>query len=97
MLDRSAGRGRALCADDFDPVGLLGIKDSRHIAARAAEMRLDDLQNEAGGNSGVKGIAALFEDSHADGGCDPMRGGNDAEGAEDFGASGKIGHSWNSL
>ena len=35
------------------------MQDQRHIAARPAEMRLDDLQGEGGGDGGIEGVAAL--------------------------------------
>ena len=39
------------------------MQDQRHIAARPAQMRLDDLQGEGGGDGGIEGVAAFFEDA----------------------------------
>ena len=44
----------------------------RRLAERAVQMRLDHLQGEAGRGRGIEGIAALFEDAHADRRGDPM-------------------------
>jgi hypothetical protein len=52
-------------------------------------MEFDHLQREAGGDGGIEGIAALFEDRHAGRGREPMGRGDDAEGAEDLGAGGE--------
>ena len=41
---------------------LLGIEDPRHVAARAVEMRLDDLQRKARRNGGIEGVAAPLQD-----------------------------------
>ena len=48
-------------------------------------MRLDHLQRERGGDTGVEGIAALFQDGHPDRGRDPVGRGDDAKSAFDFG------------
>src|SRR3546814_8750405 len=48
------------------------------------EVRLDDLQGEAGGDSGVEGVAAELQHRHTDCGGDPMRRGDDDEGAGDL-------------
>ena len=69
------------------------MDDDRRIAARAVQMRLDDLQGEAGGGGGVEGIAAAFQHRHADLAGDPMGGGDGAEGASDFRAGGEHGRS----
>ncbi|QTK82857.1 Hypothetical protein AT6N2_L2196 [Agrobacterium tumefaciens] len=72
MPNRCATRGRALCADDFDLVLLFRIKHGRHIPAGAAQMRLDNLQDETGGDGGVEGIATPLEDCHTDRRGDPV-------------------------
>lgn len=92
MFNRGAW-GRALCADDFDLVLLLRIKHGGHISARTAQMRLNNLEDKTGGDGGVESIAALFENGHANGRGDPVRGGDDAEGAKDFRACGEFSHS----
>ena len=65
------------------------VEDQRHVAARAAQMRLDDLQGEGRGDRRVEGVAAPLQDAHADRGGDPVRGGDDAEGADDLGPGGE--------
>ncbi|MGF6470818.1 hypothetical protein [Paraburkholderia youngii] len=47
-------------------------------------MRLDDLQDEAGGSGGVERIAAFFEDRHRRCAREPVRRGHHAEGADQF-------------
>jgi hypothetical protein len=80
------GRHRALAADDFGLAAAHVVQNQRRVAAGTAEMRLDDLQGEGGGHGRVEGVAAPFEDAHADGGRDPVCGGDDAERADDLGA-----------
>src|ERR1700682_606289 len=97
MRDGGAGRRHALPADHFRLAALDVMDDDRHVAARAVEMRLDDLQRESGGDAGVEGIAASFQNPHADGGGDPMGRGHHAECAFDLrprgeGARIDIGH-----
>ena len=83
--NRGAGRGRALAADD-DRLAALGVvEDDRHVAAGTAQMRLHHLQREGGRHPGVERVAAALQHAHADGGGDPVRGGDDAEGAVDLG------------
>ena len=84
MRDGGAGRRHALAADHFRLAALDVMDDDRHIAARPVEMRLDHLQREGGGDAGVEGIAAAFQNPHADGGGDPMGRGHHAESAFDF-------------
>ncbi len=91
-------RGRyALPANDFWLAAPHVMDNHRNVAARTVEMRLDDLQGEGGGDAGVEGVAALFQDSHADGGGDPMRRRDHPESALDFRPGGEgirvdIGH-----
>ena len=89
ILDGGAGRRGALPADHLRLALAHVIENDRHVAARPVEMRLDHLQREGGGDRGVEGVAALFQRRHADGGGDPVRRGDDAEGAFDFGARGE--------
>lgn len=56
-------------------------------------MRLDNLQHEAGGDGSIEGVAALFQYGHADGRGNPVGGGNNAKGAENFRPGGKVSHS----
>jgi hypothetical protein len=65
------------------------VEDRRQIAARTAELRLEDLQHEPRRHAGIEGVAALLEHRHADRGRDPMRRGDDAEGSFDLGAGGE--------
>ena len=76
--------GRALAAEHLDLAGLGRVEHRRHLARRADQMRLDDLQDEAGGDAGVEGVAARLQHRHAGGGGQPVSRGDDAEGAEDF-------------
>ena len=46
----------------------------RNVAAGTIQMRLDDLQREAGGNSSVEGVAAAFQHGHACSRSEPVRG-----------------------
>jgi hypothetical protein len=84
MRDGCAGRRRSLAADYFRLAAPHLINDDRHIAARAVEMRFDDLKRECGGNCGVEGVPPLLQRCHADGRGDPMRRSDDAERAVDF-------------
>ena len=73
------------------------VDEDRGFAERAVQMRLDDLQGEAGGDRRVKGSAALFEDAHRDRGGQPMGRRDDPEGAADLGARRKAGHQYFSM
>ena len=85
ILDGGAGGRRPLPADHFGLAAPDIVQDHGHITARTIKMRLDHLQGERGRDRGVEGVAALFQDAHADGCRDPVRRGDDAEGALDFG------------
>ncbi len=82
------GRG-TLAADHLGAAALGVVDNNRHIAARTVQMRLDHLQREGGGDAGVEGVAALLQNTHADRSGDPVRRGDDAEGAFDFRAGGE--------
>jgi hypothetical protein len=71
-INRGGGRRRPLGADHLDLILPLRIDERRQVAARPDEMRLDDLQHEAGRDRRVEGVAALLEDAHANGRADPM-------------------------
>ena len=90
--DRRCGRRDALAADHVAAAVFRAVDEDRGFAERAVQMRLDDLQGEAGGDRRVKGIAALFEDAHRDRGGQPMGGRDDPEGAADLGGCRKGGH-----
>jgi len=82
--DGGAGRHGTLAANHLGLATLHRIQDQRHVAAGAAEMRLDHLQGEGGGHGGIESVAATLQYSHADAGGDPVRRGDDAEGADDL-------------
>ena len=82
-------RRRTLAADHLGLAGADVVEDDRHVPARPVEMRLDHLQRESGGDRGVEGIAAFLQRRHADGGGDPVGGGDDAKGAFDLGPRGE--------
>ena len=97
MRDSGAGRRDALAANDLRLAAPHVVEDDRHIAAGSVQMRLHHLQREGRGDRGVERIAAAFKDAHADRRRDPMRRGDHAEGAFDFGPRGEgigidIGH-----
>ena len=89
MGNGGAGRHRALAADHFGLAAADIVQDQRGVTPGSAEMRLDDLKRESGGDGGVEGVAAAFENAHADGGGDPVRRGDDAERADDLGPRGE--------
>ena len=90
MGDRRALWRDALAADHVAAPVLLAPYEDRRLAERAVEMWLDDLQGEPGGRRGVKRIAALFENAHANRRGNPMGRGDGAKGAADLGSGGKI-------
>ena len=84
MRDGRALRCRTLAANHLGAASFGVVHDDRHVAARAVQMRLDHLQGEGGGDAGIEGVAAFFENAHPDRGGDPVRRGDDAESAFDF-------------
>ncbi len=84
MRDGGARRRRALAANHLGASALDVMHDDRHVAAGAVQMRLDHLQRKGGGDPGVEGVAAFFQDAHPDRGGDPVRRGDDPERAFDF-------------
>ena len=89
MGDGCLGRHHALAAHDLGLALLHRVEDQRRVAAWSAQVRLDDLQGEGGGDRGIEGIAAAFEDAHAHRSGDPVGRSHDAEGAGDLGAGGE--------
>jgi hypothetical protein len=79
MGDRRGARRRSLAADHARRVFARAAGQNRHLAARAVEMRLNDLQDETRGDGGIEGVAAAFEHAHAGGGLMPpcRKGGED--------------------
>ena len=84
MRDGGARRRRSLAANHLRLAAAHVVDNGRDVAARAIEMRLDDLKREGGRDRGIEGVAAFFQRRHADGSCDPVRRGDDAERAFDF-------------
>ena len=62
-----------------------GLEDDRDLARRAVEVRLDDLQGEAGRGGRVEGVAAALEHGLPDRGGQPVRAGHHAEGSGELG------------
>ena len=89
MRDGSTRGGRALAADHLAALALRTPKDDRHVAAEPVLVGLDHLQREGRGSRRVEGVAALLEACHGDGGGNPVRRGDDAEGALDLGPGGE--------
>ncbi len=89
MRNGGFGRRRTLAADHLGASALHVVHDNRHVAAGTVEMRLDHLQCERGGDTGVEGIAAFLKGGHADRGGDPVGRGDDAKGAFDLGPGGE--------
>jgi hypothetical protein len=70
---RRAGRD-SLPAQGHRLTALDRVEERGNLAARPVQMRLDDLQREAGSNGSVEGVAAALQHGHSDGGCKPVRG-----------------------
>ncbi|MHC2699167.1 hypothetical protein ACVMHZ_002300 [Bradyrhizobium liaoningense] len=84
MCDGGARGCRALTADHLGAAALHVVDDDGYVAAGTVQMRLDHLEREGGGNAGIESIPALFQDGHADGRRNPVRGGDDPERAFDL-------------
>ena len=74
------GRGGALPADHERLAAPGVVADHRHLAARAVEVRLDDLEGEPGGDRGVERVAAPLKHGHADRRGQPVGGRHHPEG-----------------
>jgi hypothetical protein len=68
-----------LPADDDDVAALRVVEKDWQVAARPVQMRLDDLQREAGGDGGVERVATALQHRHACGRREPVRGRDHAE------------------
>ncbi len=88
-LDRGGRRRRPLGAEDERLVAVGAPEDGREVAARAVEVRLDDLERETGGDGGVERVPAAFEHCHARGRGEPVGGRDHPEGAAQLWASGE--------
>src|SRR5690606_6695637 len=75
---------RSLPADHLRFAFALVVENDWHVAARAVEMRFDDLQGKCCRDAGIEGISTFFENTHADSSGDPMGGSDHAEGPLDF-------------
>ena len=88
-LDRRRLRRRALRAQDERLATRRRPEDRGQVSAGAVQVRLDDLQREAGCNGGVERVAALLEHGHSRSGREPVRRRDHAEGAAKLGARGE--------
>ena len=83
------GRCHALPGDHPDRL-VFGIPEQdRYLAARAVQVRFDDLQHETGGHRRVGGVAAALEHAHADRGAEPVGARHHAEVAAQVGPGGE--------
>ncbi|MCY1513454.1 hypothetical protein D9M68_479550 [compost metagenome] len=83
-LQRGRGRRGALAAQDLDAAGARRIEHGGHFAGRPHQVGLDHLQHEGRRDAGVERIAAALQERHAGRASQPMGGGHDTEGAENF-------------
>ena len=79
MRERRPAGSRPLAADHLCPPALRIMNQNGNIPTRAIEVRLDDLQRESGGDARIESVAPAFENTHADRGCNPMRGRDDSK------------------
>jgi len=87
--ERCARRIWALAANHDRRVRIGALEDDRHFAAGTVEVRLDDLQHEAGRDRRVERGAATLEHRHAGGRREPMGRRDRPEGAAQLGPSGE--------
>ena len=88
-LDRR-GRGRdALSAERERLTALRRPEHGGNLAAGPVQMRLDDLEDEAGGDGRVEGVAAALEHRHPGLRREPVRRRDHPEGAAKLGARGE--------
>ena len=86
VRDRRRPRRRPLRAE-HDRLVAPGRPEQRgQVAARAVQVRLDDLQRQPGGDRGVERVPAALEHRHAGRRREPVRRGDHAEGAAELGA-----------
>jgi hypothetical protein len=85
-LDGHGGGRHALAAQHAHAVFLRAIEHGGQLAARPVQMRLDDLQHEAGCRCRVERVAAFFEDRHRGRAGQPVRRRHHAESADQFGS-----------
>ena len=85
VRDRRRARRRSLRAE-HDRLAAGRPEQRGQVAARAVQVRLDDLEREAGRDRGVERVAALLEHGHTGRGGEPVRRGDHPEGAAQLGA-----------
>ena len=71
-LDRRRAGRDALAAERNRLAAVDREEERRHLAAGPVQMRLDDLQRQAGGDRRVEGVAAALEHGHPGRGCEPV-------------------------
>jgi hypothetical protein len=79
-------RRNALAADHLYVPPVDAIENERHLAAGPVLVRLDDMERGSGRNGRIEGVAPAFQDRHAGRRGEPVRRGDDAERAVDFGS-----------
>ena len=84
-LDRRRGGRDALAAERDRLAAVDRAEERRHLAAGAVQVRLDDLQREAGRDRRVERVAAALEHRHPGRGGEPVRRGDHAERAAQLG------------
>ena len=84
-LDGRTGRCDALAAEHAHLVAVGGVEDRRHLAAGTVQVRLDDLEHEAGRDRGVERVPASLEHRHPALRREPVRGRDHPEGAAELG------------
>ena len=87
--DGGRPRRDALAAEHPRPIRPGRVDDDRDLAARPVQVRLDDLEGEAGRDGRVEGVAAAFQDPEPDRRGDPMGARDRAERAADLGPGGE--------
>src|SRR5690606_12953637 len=104
LLDAQAAEGfdggfcrcRPLAGNYPDVLVLLAPQNDGNFAAGPVQVGLDHLQDKARRGSGVEGVAAPFQDAHGRLRGQPVSGGGNAEGADDFRTRGEIAHEFSS-
>ncbi len=91
-LDRRGGRRDPLRAQDERLAALGAPEDRGKIPAGAVQVRLDDLEGEAGGDRRVEGVPAALEHCHPCGGGEPVSRRDHPEGAPQLRSRRESGH-----
>ena len=93
---RRGGGGRGPLPAQHEGLAAAGVVgDDRDLAARAVQVRLDDLEHEPGGDRRVERVPAVLQHRHPGRRGEPVRRGDHAERAREFrpgGESGNVGH-----